>query len=118
MLLPFYQVFDDVTYQQAFVEFLKEIVGVTGNGKPPKQKSEIPEQVRLEICLMLLMLAQQSDIRILSEVLIQIKNLINGDNKAVHLRTMVSDSFECVSVLTMLLLLCTSHDDKSFKEIN
>jgi hypothetical protein len=98
---------------------LKDLIGI--NGKPPKSnKNEIPELARLEICLMMLMLAQQNDLGLIPEVLGQIKNLISGENKADHLRHLVSESFECVSLMTMLLLLCASMDGeaKTFKEIN
>ena len=45
-MLPLYQVFDDVIYQQVFVEFLKDIVGLN---KPPKKKEdqEIDDQTKI-----------------------------------------------------------------------
>ena len=40
-MLPFYQVFDDIVYQLAFTEYLKEIVGLSSqNGS--NQKTHIP----------------------------------------------------------------------------
>jgi hypothetical protein len=41
MLLPFYQLFDDILLQQVFVEYLKELVGLnTVNTKHNKNKKD------------------------------------------------------------------------------
>ena len=47
MVLPFYQVFDDIMYQQAFVEYLKELVGL--NPKPPSSKKSTAEKEKTSI---------------------------------------------------------------------
>lgn len=61
MVLPLYQLFDDIVYQQAFVEFLKDLVGLSA--KPPtagKKKehtsAELSNVAKLQTNLLLLMI--------------------------------------------------------------